>query len=940
MKTKVKLLAASLAVLMVVVLLPAPAEAVTYTVDDAESFAEALALLDDGDTIKLEADINYTVSTASKAISVAGKSITIDVGDYTLNVTNTYSNSTGLEVNNGKVELVCGTGAFNVTGEIYGVYALNGGEATVTSATGTIDGGYGVLAYGAGSKVTVTGRAQGVLNGAAAMEGGTVIAGSAISTGTGSGNGIFAHGADSSVTVSGEATGYDSGIYAAEGATAAAGSASGTGSVSFGIYVINASVTVTGAVTGVNNGVGLSGGTDVVGSAAGTGTTGIGVNASNGTVTVNGDATGYIAIDAMNSATVTVNGDARGIATGVLALSGASVTVDDAIATGTNSYGAKAVGGSTITVNGDAEGQDYGAWAQGLNSTIIVSGMARASSPTSYGACASDSGIVEAGAAEGGTYGAIAIGASSRVTVSGTVQGTASGAYANLGTVSAGSATSTGDGSFGVFADGGTIEINGNVTGAGYGAWAHNNSTIQVNGAVQGVSYGVFADGSTIVVNGNVTATSGTGTGASARNGSLITINGALTAPYYITVNGIVKTPDQGVEGTDADEGYLVYSEGTDKVRVMQITAVITITGQPAASLNLTEGAISATLTCAAAVDPDGTPSYLWYSCDNPAKENPVSTGVTTATFTIPADLTQGTYYYFCRVSAAGALDVDSNVSTIVVHTASNDAYLSGLVVSDGTLDPDFLNTHYIYTVTVANEVSSITVTPTTNHAAATVIVNGAAVDSGSPSNPIALTEGENTINVVVTAEDGSTQKTYTIIVTRAEPGYLPRTLTDSATGISISGEAIHKDAVLTVGPMDLHPAGTCAACGAIRQRLANDEYTLILGHDIALSYGFNGSITVTIPVGSQYNGKTLTVLHCDEGVLKEFQCKVENGMVSFTVDSLSPVAVLRYSPQPADGLPATGEGFASMVWSLLISLAGTAMLFSLMLKRRKEQSE
>ncbi len=61
-----------------------------------------------------------------------------------------------------------------------------------------------------------------------------------------------------------------------------------------------------------------------------------------------------------------------------------------------------------------------------------------------------------------------------------------------------------------------------------------------------------------------------------------------------------------------------------------------------------------------------------------------------------------------------------------------------------------------------------MTVTPTASDTNATIRVNGTIVASGTASANIPLTVGSNTINVVVTAQDGSTTKTYTITVTRA----------------------------------------------------------------------------------------------------------------------------------------------------------------------------
>lgn len=98
----------------------------------------------------------------------------------------------------------------------------------------------------------------------------------------------------------------------------------------------------------------------------------------------------------------------------------------------------------------------------------------------------------------------------------------------------------------------------------------------------------------------------------------------------------------------------------------------------------------------------------------------------------------------------------------------SNNAYLSNLKISQGTLTPVFTQATTNYTASVANSVSSVTVTPTVANSAATVKVNNISVSSGSASGPITLNVGTNTITVVATAQDRVTTKLYTIVVTRA----------------------------------------------------------------------------------------------------------------------------------------------------------------------------
>ena len=79
----------------------------------------------------------------------------------------------------------------------------------------------------------------------------------------------------------------------------------------------------------------------------------------------------------------------------------------------------------------------------------------------------------------------------------------------------------------------------------------------------------------------------------------------------------------------------------------------ITITTQPAPSTTVTQGSISGSLSVAASAAScvDG-PNYQWYSnTTNSNTGGTVIPGATGSSFTIPASLTAGTYYYYCIVN-------------------------------------------------------------------------------------------------------------------------------------------------------------------------------------------------------------------------------------------------------------------------------------------------
>ena len=105
--------------------------------------------------------------------------------------------------------------------------------------------------------------------------------------------------------------------------------------------------------------------------------------------------------------------------------------------------------------------------------------------------------------------------------------------------------------------------------------------------------------------------------------------------------------------------------------------------------------------------------------------------------------------------------------SITVMRAAAADAALAGLSVSAGELTPAFTPGTTAYRVDVDPGVAAMSVTSVTRDAGATVAVNGKAVASGLASAPIPLENGATLISVVVTAEDGTTQRSYELEVRR-----------------------------------------------------------------------------------------------------------------------------------------------------------------------------
>ena len=116
---------------------------------------------------------------------------------------------------------------------------------------------------------------------------------------------------------------------------------------------------------------------------------------------------------------------------------------------------------------------------------------------------------------------------------------------------------------------------------------------------------------------------------------------------------------------------------------------------------------------------------------------------------------------------------VDAASSPVQAQTPSADASLSSLSLSDSLGDDIDLSATFStettsYTASVDSDVSSTTVTAETtdDDATAVIMINGVEDADGTGD----LVPGYNVIAVEVTAQDGTTTRTYTVTVLRAQP--------------------------------------------------------------------------------------------------------------------------------------------------------------------------
>jgi plastocyanin len=188
------------------------------------------------------------------------------------------------------------------------------------------------------------------------------------------------------------------------------------------------------------------------------------------------------------------------------------------------------------------------------------------------------------------------------------------------------------------------------------------------------------------------------------------------------------------------------------------------------------------TLTIGASVSDGGTLSYKWYqSIKKDASGAKEVAGATASSYSVPVNAT-GTFYYYCIVT-------NTNTSATGKTTASIKSSIAAVVV--------FINDQATLTSTIGtvdNDASTITGIPygTTLAAfeAAITPAAGATFDVYQSDGTTPATNLATGYKVIVTAQDGVTQKTYTISVNIGDvtsPGFHTGVLSSDAT-ITLAG--------------------------------------------------------------------------------------------------------------------------------------------------------
>ncbi len=408
------------------------------------------------------------------------------------------------------------------------------------------------------------------------------------------------------------------------------------------------------------------------------------------------------------------------------------------------------------------------------------------------------------------------------------------------------------------------------------GTWSQQGSkrvgTNYVGNAAESGSVSLSADGTTVMEGGvqDNNATGAVWVFASTTNPLLSSIK--LTPASILTSTGTVgSTTTYTTSVVNATASVTVTATAQDPNATIAVNGTAVTSGTASGAIALAEGANTTITTVVTSADGTATMTYAIIVTRAPSADASLS-NLATSSGTLTPAFAAGTVNYTATVTnattgvtvtptstdanaaitvngtpvlsgtasanialSAGANNITSAVTSqdgsttdtysIVVNRQSNNAALSTIKLTPATAltNTGTSGTTTTYTASVVNAIASVTVTPTAQNANAAITVNGVAVAPGTASGPVALAEGAiTTITTVVTSEDGTATRTYSITITRAPspdaslsnlvtssgtltPAFAAGTLnytanvTSATTGITVTPTSTDPNATITV---------------------------------------------------------------------------------------------------------------------------------------------
>ena len=133
-----------------------------------------------------------------------------------------------------------------------------------------------------------------------------------------------------------------------------------------------------------------------------------------------------------------------------------------------------------------------------------------------------------------------------------------------------------------------------------------------------------------------------------------------------------IFAPDQNPDADAFKFDYRIYYDvfvkksGLDAIWAW-IAPAINVTTQPK-DTSVTEGSVSGTLSVAANCEAGSTLTYQWYICDENGENAVKVAGASSASLTIPKDLTAGEYYFYAVITADALAEKASAKAKVTVN--------------------------------------------------------------------------------------------------------------------------------------------------------------------------------------------------------------------------------------------------------------------------------
>ncbi|MBB3057019.1 cadherin-like beta sandwich domain-containing protein [Mucilaginibacter gotjawali] len=276
---------------------------------------------------------------------------------------------------------------------------------------------------------------------------------------------------------------------------------------------------------------------------------------------------------------------------------------------------------------------------------------------------------------------------------------------------------------------------------------------------------------------------------------------------------------------------------------------------------------------------------------------------------------------------------------TITINrAASTNAKLLSLTTSSGALSPAFINTTGTYSKAVGNNVASITFTAKAADPTAVVKVNGTAVPSGTASAAIQLAVGSNTITIAVTAQDGVTAITYSIIVNRAassnakllslttsygaiSPAFINTTVSytksvsNTISNITVTAKAADPSAVITINGI---PVISGAASAVILLKAGTNLITILVTAQDGVTTNAYTIILTRLPSSNS----RMSALHLSDVTLSPTFIGTTNSYTAAVANTVTSTTVTPKTAEPNATVTVNGTTVTSGTASAPIALS------------------